>query len=990
MRVVTYLIPLGIIGAVRWTAWLLRRIPAVLYKPFEADHREPLTVVSPVYQEDPAIFRAAIESWLANGVDEVICVIDATDTAAQQVAAEYPVKIIVTDVPGKRDALRKGWEAARTPLVALVDSDTLWADDVAARVCEPFSDPEVGGVGTRQNVYNPDTLWERFNDAYLDYRYFDEIAAQTKLGQAVSCVSGRTAVYRRELLLQISDDFMGETFLGLPCNSGEDKRLTMLTLRAGRKTYLQQNARVWSTFPKNGKTFLRQRLRWARNTWRSDLRTMFSGWAYKHKFLMFTMWDKALASFSLLLAPAFGIFAVATRNWTLLAVLVVWWLLSRSAKYLPHLLRRPSSLVLMPFIVLMSFVLSAVKIVALITVRRQRWLTRDVAVVNGRVARTTSGPVVGGAATMSGAAPGAFERLSGALPRAARPGRRFRLAGGAVVVMAVASAWMGAPAPAQRLGSTQCLLPDDPTPNRPQDNLLYNGANDKRTLTDFSPARVTRSNCNWRPDVRAMVLTTNKLTLQAGGQKVRTVAVPGPGPLNLETLVELVNDPAWLEMAAPAVVLLKAALYQREGTDLAVRAPGVSELRILDAPYAFLGGEAAKVRFDGVRVTSWAKDGQGPDRVHRDGRPFVLYENGSQMDIVRSKFDWLGSDRAGAYGVSWRENGATGSVTDSSFTNSFFGIYTYQARDIVFRNNILDDNVFYGIDPHDDSTGLVIEGNQASGNGSHGIIVSRNVTGAVIRGNKVTNNGGNGIVVDFNSTDNTVEGNSVDSNGIDGIVLLDSGRNTVVDNTVSNHKVGIRVNGDRADANRVSDNRISKSQSVGISVFAGAEQTVLRNNSITETGGVGIVLDGAGSQSQSDRVDVARTGLELRQPSTVNGTQAANVDVGLVVKRHNGRSSTVDSVNLAANQIGVRVDRESRVTVAKSQISADEPFKGSSIKQGRDTVINTGRKPGPRILGILALGFVAMAVLLEVVRRARLGSVHTPPGNAPEAVLNRA
>ena len=39
-----------------------------------------MTIVTPVYQEDPVIFRHAIESWLANeGVDEIICVIDVTD-----------------------------------------------------------------------------------------------------------------------------------------------------------------------------------------------------------------------------------------------------------------------------------------------------------------------------------------------------------------------------------------------------------------------------------------------------------------------------------------------------------------------------------------------------------------------------------------------------------------------------------------------------------------------------------------------------------------------------------------------------------------------------------------------------------------------------------------------------------------------------------------------------------------------------------------------
>ena len=63
--------PLGVLGLVRWSFWLVRRIPAVLYEPVEGEHRAALSVVVPVYQEDPVVFAAAIESWLANRVDEI-------------------------------------------------------------------------------------------------------------------------------------------------------------------------------------------------------------------------------------------------------------------------------------------------------------------------------------------------------------------------------------------------------------------------------------------------------------------------------------------------------------------------------------------------------------------------------------------------------------------------------------------------------------------------------------------------------------------------------------------------------------------------------------------------------------------------------------------------------------------------------------------------------------------------------------------------------
>lgn len=375
-------IPLGVLGLLRWTSWVIRQIPASMYRPVVNDHSEPMTIVVPVYQEDPVAFRRALVSWLTNGVHAIICVIDRTDVTSQRIAGEYPgVQVVVTDVPGKRDALRRGWEAATTPLVALVDSDTVWAGDCARHISMPFADPAVGGVAARQNVTDPQTVWQRLNDIYLDYRYAHELASQSTAGRAVSCLSGRTAVYRRHLLLECSQRFMNETFWGVPCLSGDDKRLTTLVLEAGYATVLQRTARVWSQFPPDARTFLKQRLRWSRNTWRSDLRALSRSWVWRHPFLAFWMIDKAVASFTLLVAPGYLILAIANRHFVMVGILLGWWMVSRSAKLLSHLERYPNHLfTMMPIYIAMSFVMALVKIFALLTVRTQRWLTRDVRV----------------------------------------------------------------------------------------------------------------------------------------------------------------------------------------------------------------------------------------------------------------------------------------------------------------------------------------------------------------------------------------------------------------------------------------------------------------------------------------------------------------------------------------------------------------------------------------------------------------------------------
>ena len=223
---------------------------------------------------------------------------------------------------------------------------------------------------------------------YLDYRYFDELAAQSLIGQSLSCLSGRTAVYRRDLLLQLSDEFMSETFMGRQCLSGDDKRLTMLTIQSGHKTVLQRNARVWSTFPSTFKVFLKQRTRWARNTWRSDLRAVGGLWIFRHPMLAFgSFLDKMISPFALLFSFGFFLYLVTGRAWLgrhhprLVAG-------QPGRQDVPHFRRRPDNLRLLPAFIAISIFMAAVKIYALLTIRTQLWLTRDVGVVDGAVQRT--------------------------------------------------------------------------------------------------------------------------------------------------------------------------------------------------------------------------------------------------------------------------------------------------------------------------------------------------------------------------------------------------------------------------------------------------------------------------------------------------------------------------------------------------------------------------------------------------------------------------
>ncbi|HJZ47809.1 MAG TPA: glycosyltransferase [Roseiflexaceae bacterium] len=388
------LIPIGILGLFRWLMWLAKRIPALFYRPIVNDYDTTATIVTPVYNEDPVLFRRALDSWSANKPDRIIAVVDVTDTRCMEIARSYPgVDVLPIDIPGKRPALAAGVDATSTDIVVLVDSDVIWEPDVLAKLKMPFADPAIGGVGTRQHMYPSDgttpTLWERLADIYLDIRYSDEVPATTRWGRAVSCLSGRTAAYRSQLLQSLREPFLNETFNGLPCMSGDDKRYTSLILQNGYRTWNQLNARVYSTFNPRFKGFVKQRIRWSRNSFRSDLRALWQGWVWRYPYLAIMLIDKTIAPFTLLLGPIVLALALLVGNWRLALALLIWWHFSRALKIWPHLRRRPTDWLILPIFIGVTYYMSLVKAYALFTINEHKWLTRAVAMVDGKAARVT-------------------------------------------------------------------------------------------------------------------------------------------------------------------------------------------------------------------------------------------------------------------------------------------------------------------------------------------------------------------------------------------------------------------------------------------------------------------------------------------------------------------------------------------------------------------------------------------------------------------------
>jgi N-acetylglucosaminyltransferase len=375
-------VPLLAAGAVAAAICLYRSFLVSRYRPVLGEYAERVSVVSPVFREDPHILELAVGSWLRGPVAEILLVIPAEDEATAQHAralfgAESRVRILVSPVSGKRDNLARGIRAAQNPIVVLADSDTLWEQDLVPNLIQPFADVRVGGVATRPRVLAAQSsLWRRIADWLLDAKYLRQVPALAAVG-GVSCLSGRTVAYRRDLVVDVLPELVHETFGGQRCVSGDDGRLTWLVLRSGYRTAYQRNAVVWTMAPETLRGFVMQRLRFARNDYRNYLRAFREGWLGRQPlptrlFVVQTLLGPVWSAGAIVVAAvaaAAGEYAAA-GGW---ATAALW----GQGLILPTRIRRdPGSVLYLPLVAVLMLVATGIRIYGACTVRTQAWMTR--------------------------------------------------------------------------------------------------------------------------------------------------------------------------------------------------------------------------------------------------------------------------------------------------------------------------------------------------------------------------------------------------------------------------------------------------------------------------------------------------------------------------------------------------------------------------------------------------------------------------------------
>lgn len=273
------------------TFLLTRYLFACFYRPVPIDKEftPGVTIIIPCFNEEEWIQKTIVSCVNQDyPIDklEILVVDDCSDDKSVEKIKEIIEKLknserlydiesrikyfVQPQNAGKREALAKGADIARHDLIVFVDSDSILDPFAVRSIVQPFKDPKVGGVSGRTDVANTYTNVLTKMQAVRYYIAFRIMKAAEGFFDAVTCLSGPLACYRKALILKHKDAWLNQSFFGQKATFGDDRSMTNFILRHNRTMY-QDTAISHTIVPNNHKMFLKQQMRWKRSWLRESL-----------------------------------------------------------------------------------------------------------------------------------------------------------------------------------------------------------------------------------------------------------------------------------------------------------------------------------------------------------------------------------------------------------------------------------------------------------------------------------------------------------------------------------------------------------------------------------------------------------------------------------------------------------------------------------------------------------------------------------------------
>jgi hyaluronan synthase len=362
---------------------------------FTSAPRPYVTVIVPMYNEDPEIIRRTVRSLLAQTrppdfihvIDDGSHTWDAVSVASEELVGEHGARIGLQQTNcGKREAIAMAVRAdSKADIFVTVDSDTVLDDRALAKLLVAFDDPRVTGATGLVRVLNKRrNLLTRLVDLRYANAFLMDRGFQSAFG-SVLCACGSLAAWRRSVIEDNVDDFTNQRFLGSTCTYGDDRRLTNYALKTGRVALVPE-AIAYTAAPERIGHYLRQQLRWNKSFVRESL------WAVAHlpasrpamwmSLVEFTTWTVFTLTmlWALVRAPVMGA-STGVVTYMFYAALMAWarslrWFDARTPE--DETPERWGTFFIAPLYAFVHvLLLLPLRIVAVATLRQNSWGTRN-------------------------------------------------------------------------------------------------------------------------------------------------------------------------------------------------------------------------------------------------------------------------------------------------------------------------------------------------------------------------------------------------------------------------------------------------------------------------------------------------------------------------------------------------------------------------------------------------------------------------------------
>jgi hypothetical protein len=265
--------------------WRYKSVPIPAKPSFTA---KDVTVIIPTIHNNFEELKESLQSILACHPYELLLV---TTTDKYQRLLNFAksleasnIRVFHVPIANKRIQVCEAIPKVKTALIVMADDDVTWPRTILPWLLAPFEEGKIGGVGPCQRVKRirsgpvMNLIYNWLGAAYIERRNF-EISATHGIDGGTSCMSGRTCMFRSEILQSplFLEGFKTERWGQYQLNADDDNFVTRWLVSNRWSTWIQYNreCEIETTLENNPK-FLYQCSRWARSNWRSNYTSLIT------------------------------------------------------------------------------------------------------------------------------------------------------------------------------------------------------------------------------------------------------------------------------------------------------------------------------------------------------------------------------------------------------------------------------------------------------------------------------------------------------------------------------------------------------------------------------------------------------------------------------------------------------------------------------------------------------------------------------------------